>query len=81
MASYDQWYVGFTVSRICFAYLHRPGEAFTPNVGRKALVAAGTSGLHGRATVAIWTYPEKKAGSGISVTIQRVVVIPAVSPC
>jgi len=82
MASYDRWYVEFTTPGIRLAHSCHPGKAFAPNVGGEALVAAGTSGLHGRATVAIWTYPEEKAGSGIPfTTIRRVVVILAVSPC
>ena len=60
------------ISRIC-------DKAFAPAVQGRALIAAGTSGFSGRATVVIWTYEGGRMKHGIPfVTIQR--VIPAVSP-
>lgn len=53
-------------------------KAFAPAVQGRALIAAGTGGFGGRATVAIWTYAGGRTKHGIPfVTIQR--VIPAVS--
>ncbi|KAF9643983.1 hypothetical protein BDM02DRAFT_3132050 [Thelephora ganbajun] len=40
--------------------------AFAPTVQGQALIATGTGGLRGRATVTIWAYTEKKAKPGIS---------------
>ena len=65
-------------SRIRLTYFYGIVKAFAPTVRGQALIATGTGGLHGEATVAIWTYTEKKKKPGIFVTIQR--VVPTVSP-
>ena len=54
-------------------------KAFGPAVQGRALIATGTGGSGGRATVAIWTYAGGKMKHGIPfVMIQR--VISTVSP-
>jgi len=78
LVSYNQRYVALTTPGTCSAYFHGLNKAFAPNVKGQGLIAAGTDGLHGQATVIIWMYTEKRAKSRISVvTIQR--LIPAVS--
>ena len=60
-------------------YYRAHGKAFAPIVGGQSLIAMGTGGLDGRATVMIWVYVEKTRKNGISLwAIQG--VVPAVSP-
>lgn len=78
--SYDQWCVALATLGTHSTYFHDLNKAFVPNIKGLGLIAAGTDGLRGQATVIIWTYTENRAKSRISfVTIQR--LIPAVSSC
>lgn len=74
-------------SVVCGIYnLHTPStyfpalcKTFAPTVGRQALIATGTGGLDGRATVTIWVYVEKTGKHGTSLgAIQG--IVPAVGP-
>lgn len=62
-----------------FTHLCGFDKAFAPSVQGRALIATGTDGFGGQATVAIWTYTGVKKTSGLPfVPIQR--FVPDVSP-